>query len=117
MEIKGQAKLLRIFVAESHKLHHQPIYEVLVEKARASGMAGATALRGVLSFGASARIHTPKILDLAADMPMVVEIVDEEDKIDAFVANVDALFEAAGCGGLVTMERVEVIRYLPGARS
>lgn len=117
MEIKGQAKLLRIFVAESHKLDHQPLYELLVEKARASGLAGATALRGVLSYGASARVHTAKILDLAADMPMVVEIVDEEDKVDAFVSTVDELFEAAGCGGLVTMERVEVICYGPGKKA
>lgn len=112
MEIKGQAKLLRIFLGETDKIHHQPLYEVLVNEARARGLAGATAWRGLLGFGPSARVRTSKLLDLSSDLPMVVELVDEEQKIDAFIPVIDRLFDEANSGGLVTMEKVDVIRYL-----
>ena len=112
MEIKGQAKLLRIFLGETDKIHHQPLYEVLVNEARARGLAGATAWRCLLGFGPSARVRTSKLLDLSSDLPMVVELVDEEQKIDAFIPVIDRLFDEANSGGLVTMEKVDVIRYL-----
>jgi len=99
MEISGQAVLLRIFIGESDKLGHLPLFEAIVKKARDAGLAGATVLKGVLGYGATARIRTAKILDLSADLSMVIEIVDE--------------FEKANCGGLVTLENIRVIHYLP----
>jgi PII-like signaling protein len=113
MEISGQAVLLRIFVGESDKLGHMPLYEAIVKQARDAGLAGATVLKGVLGFGASARIRTAKILDLSSDLSMVVEIVDEEQKIEAFQDQLTALFSQAGCGALVTLENIRVIHYLP----
>lgn len=112
MEIKGTAKLLRIFVGESDKIGHSPLYEVIVQRAREQHLAGATAWRGVLAFGARARMRTAKVLDLSSDLPMVIEIVDEEEKINAFIPVLHDLFEEADSGGLVTIEKVEVIRYV-----
>ncbi len=114
MEIKGQAVLLRIFVGESDKAGHLPLYEAIVRAARDAGLAGASVLKGVLGYGATARIRTAKILDLSADLPMVVEIVDEEAKVAAFHARLSELFEQADSGGLVTLENIRVVRYLPG---
>jgi PII-like signaling protein len=108
MEISGQAVLLRIFVGESDKLGHLPLYEAIVKEAREAGLAGATVLKGVLGYGASARIRTAKILDLSADLSMVVEIVDGEAKVDAFRPRLSELFEAA-----MTLENIRVVRYLP----
>ena len=112
MEISGQAVLLRAFIGESDKVGHLPLYEAIVKEAREAGLAGATVLKGVLGYGATARIRTTKILDLSADLSMVVEIVDEEAKIDAFQPRLSQLFEAANCGGLVTLENIRVVRYL-----
>jgi len=113
MEICGQAVLLRIFVGESDKLGHLPLFEAIVKQARDAGLAGATVLKGVLGYGATARIRTTKILDLSADLSMVIEIVDEESKVDAFQPALSELFERANCGGLVTLENIRVIHYLP----
>ena len=113
MEITGQAVLLRVFVGESDKIGHLPLYEAIVKQARDADLAGATVLKGVLGFGATARIRTQKILDLSSDLSMVIEIVDEEEKISAFQNTLSELFEAAGCGGLVTLENVRIIHYVP----
>jgi len=115
MEIKGQAVLLRIFIGESDKFGHLPLYEAIVREARDAGLAGATVLKGVLGFGATARIRTAKILDLSADMSLVVEIVDEAVKVEAFQRKLSEMFEQAGCGGLVTLENIRVVHYLPEA--
>lgn len=112
MEIKGTAKLLRIFVGESDKVGHTPLYEVIVKEARERHLAGATAWRGVLGFGPTARMRTTKLLDLSSDLPMVIEIVDEEKKMEAFLPVLHDLFEEADSGGLITVEKVEVIRYV-----
>ena len=117
MEISGQAVLLRVFIGESDKLGHLPLYEAIVRQAREEGLAGATVLKGVLGYGATARIRTQKILDLSSDLPLVVEIVDEEDKIAAFQNVLSDIFERAGGGGLVTLENIRVIHYLPENRS
>lgn len=114
MEIVGEAKLLRIFIGESDKVRHTPLHEVIVNEARSAGLAGATVWRGLLGFGATARIRTTKLLDLSSDLPMVIEIVDEEAKINPFISKLNELFEQAECGGLMTMEKVEIIRYLHG---
>lgn len=117
MEISGQAVLLRIFIGESDKLGHQPLYEAIVQKARDAGLAGATVLKGVMGYGATARIRTTKILDLSADLSLVIEIVDEETKIQAFQPELDRIFEQANCGGLVTLENIRVVHYVPGKPS
>jgi PII-like signaling protein len=113
MEIAGQAVLLRVFIGESDKLGHLPLYEAIVKRAREAGLAGATVLKGVLGYGATARIRTAKLLDISADLSMVVEIVDEEAKVEAFQPLLSELFETANCGGLVTLENIRVIHYLP----
>jgi len=113
MKISGQAVLLRVFVGESDKLGHLPLYEAIVKQARDSDLAGATVLKAVLGFGATARIRTHKILDLSSDMSLVIEIVDEEDKISAFQSTLSQMFEEAGCGGLVTLENIRIVHYLP----
>jgi hypothetical protein len=115
MRISGQGKLLRIIVGESDKLHGRALYGALVEKARALGLAGATAWRGIEGYGARSRIHTAKILRLSEDLPVIVEIVDSEEKIRAALPELDAMIEAAGGGGLITLEAAEVIRYTPGS--
>ncbi|MGH2566902.1 MAG: DUF190 domain-containing protein [Bacteroidota bacterium] len=118
MKLSGQGKLLRIFLGESDKVDHKPLYEAIVYAAKARGLAGATVLRGVQGFGADSRvIHTAKILRLSEDLPIVVEIVDDEEKIRAFLPEVDKLFEGARCGGMITMEKAEVIRYSTGKSS
>lgn len=117
MEIKGNAKLLRIFVGESDKIGHTPLYEVIVKEARERHLAGATAWRGVLGFGLSARMRTSKLLDLSSDLPMIIEIVDEQKKIDDLIPILNDLFEKADSGGLSTIENVEVIRYVHVAKN
>ncbi len=112
MEIRGTAKLLRIFVGESDKVGHTPLYEVIVKEARERHLAGATAWRGILGFGPTARMRTAKLLDLSSDLPIVIEIVDEEKKVDDFIPVLHELFEKADSGGLVTIEKVDVIRYV-----
>lgn len=111
MDLNGTAKLLRIFVGESDKVQHTPLYAAIVREARAAGLAGATAWPGSLGYGRTSRLRTAKVLDLSSDLPMVIEIVDAGEKIDAFVPTLNALFAAAGCGGLVTMENVAIIKY------
>ena len=113
MKITGQAVLLRVFVGESDKLGHMPLYEAIVKQARDADLAGATVLKGVLGFGATARFRTQKILDLSSDLSMVIEIVDEEKKITSFQSKLSEIFDRAGCGGLVTLENIRVIHYLP----
>ena len=113
MEISGQAVLLRVFIGESDKVGHLPLFEVIVKKAREAGLAGATVLKGVLGYGATDHIRTTKILDLSADLSMVVEIVDEAAKIEAFQPQLSNLIEEANSGGLVTLENIRVIHYVP----
>src|SRR2546429_8571989 len=98
MKIPEQGKLLRIFVGESDRWHHQPLYEAIVLKARELGLAGATVLRGPMGFGANSHLHTTKILRLSADLPMVIEIVDSEEKINLLLPNLDEMIQE----GLVT---------------
>src|SRR5271168_3138302 len=104
MEIPHEAVLLRIFIGESDRWHHQPLYEAIVMKAREAGLAGATVLRGAMGFGASSHLHTAKILRLSMDLPVVIEIVDTEEKINAFLPTLDRMIG----GGLLTLEKVKV---------
>lgn len=107
MQIPHEAVLLRIFIGESAKWEHQPLYEAIVLKAREAHLAGATVLRGPMGFGKSSRLHTAKILRLSMDLPLVIEIVDSEEKIQSFLPVLDKIMG----GGLVTMEKVKVIEY------
>lgn len=107
MQIPQQALLLRIFIGEDDKAGSSPLYEAIVLKAREQHLAGATVLRGGMGFGRSSRLHTTKILRLSEDLPLVVEIVDSEEKINAFLPALDGLMT----GGLVTLEKVQVLRY------
>jgi len=102
-----EATLLRIFIGSRDKHNHNPLFEEIVHKAREMGLAGATVLRSPLGFGRSSQMHTTKILQLSTDMPLVIEIVDAEEKIEAFLPVLDEMME----GGLVTLEKVQVIRY------
>lgn len=107
MEVPEEAMLLRIFVGENHRWHHQPLYEAIVMKAREMHLAGATVLRGPIGFGARSHIHAAKILRLSQDLPMVIEIVESEEKINAFLPVLDEMIDS----GLVTLERAKVIHY------
>ena len=117
MKLEGDGKLLRIFLGESDKVDGRMMYEAIVRAARESGLAGATVLRGIEGFGARSRIHTAKILRLSEDLPIIVEIVDTEEKIMAFMPLVDELFSRSGGGGLITVEKAQVIHYTPGGGS
>jgi PII-like signaling protein len=107
MNVPEEGYLLRVFVGESDRHGHRPLYEVIVLKAREAGLAGATVLRGVMGFGRRSLIHTTKILRLSEDLPMVVEIVDSREKIEGFLPALDEMIS----DGLVTLERVKVIHY------
>jgi PII-like signaling protein len=110
MQIPNDAVLLRIFLGESDRWEHQPLYEALVLKAREMHLAGATVLRGSMGFGKSSRLHTAKILRLSLDLPLIIEIVDSEEKILSFLPELEKMMG----GGLVTMEKVKVIHYRAG---
>jgi PII-like signaling protein len=111
MTLPKNGKLLRIFVGENDKHEGRPLYEWIVQKARERGVAGATVLRGLEGFGAHSRLHTAKILRLSSDLPIVVEIVDTEEKIESFLPLIDdAVLE-----GLATVERVEIRFYRSGS--
>jgi len=107
MHLPHEAMLLRILIGESDRWHHQPLYEALVLKAREMHLAGATVLRGPLGYGKSSRLHTAKILRLSMDLPLVIEIVDTEEKIASLLPLLDEMMK----GGLVTLEKVRVINY------
>jgi PII-like signaling protein len=107
MQIPKQAVLLRIFIGENDRSDGRPLYEAIVLKAREQHLAGATVLRGPMGFGASSRLHTSKILRLSEDLPLVIEIVDSEEKINAFLPTLDGMMTS----GLITMEKVQVLQY------
>lgn len=107
MQIPREAVVLRIIIGESDRHHHHPLYEAIVLKAREAHLAGATVLRGAMGFGKSSRLHTAKILRLSMDLPVVIEIVDSEEKIRAFLPILDGMLG----GGIVTIEKVQVIDY------
>lgn len=107
MKTPENGKLLRIFIGESDRWHHQPLYEAIVLKARELGLAGATVLRGPMGYGANSHLHTTKILRLSDDLPMVIEIVDQEANINKFLPVLDEMV----LEGMVTLENVQVLKY------
>src|SRR5215471_7976025 len=113
MQIPQDAVQLRIYIGESDKWEHKPLYEAIVLKARELHLAGATVLRGPMGFGKSSRLHTSKIVRLSMDLPLVIEIVDSEEKINSFLPVLDKMMK----GGLVTTEKVKVVHYRPGEKN
>ena len=107
MHLPQQATLLRVFIGETDRWQHKPLYEAIVLKARELHLAGATVVRGSMGFGKSSRLHTAKILRLSMDLPVIIEIVDSEEKIQSFLPALDEMIK----GGLVTLEQVRVINY------
>lgn len=112
-KIEGEGQLLRIFIGESDRWHGVPLYEAIVRRAREEGLAGATVLRGMEGFGAHSRIHTAKILRLSEDLPIVVEIADRADRIEAFLPLLDEMVQE----GMMTLETVRIIAYRAGGGS
>lgn len=107
MRLEGEGKLLRIFVGESDRWQGKPLYEAIVRLAREQGMAGATVLRGLEGFGADSHLHTARILRLSEDLPIVIEMVDTEERIDAILPLLDPMIAE----GMVTVERVHIVSY------
>ena len=114
MENNPGARLLRIFIGESDKHAHQPLYEAIVFEAKKQGLSGATVTRGIMGFGANSRVHSAKLFEISSDLPLIIEIVDTEEKIKEFTVTVEHLIEASNSGGLITIEKAEVIRYKAG---
>lgn len=111
MELSRDSKLLRIFIGSTDHIKHQPLYESILFAAKKNGLAGATVTKGIMAYGASSLIHTAKLIDISVDMPIVVEIVDLEARINDFVGIVSEMMEKANCGGLITIEKAEVLYY------
>lgn len=107
MKIEGEGQLLRIFVGESDTWHGKPLYQAIVERVRGQGLAGATVVRGIEGFGADSRLHTSRILRLSEDLPIVIEIVDTPERIEAVLPALDEMVTE----GMVTLERVQIIAY------
>jgi len=107
MKIEGEGQQLRVFIGESDRWHGRPLYEAIVLKAREMGMAGATVLRGMMGFGADSRLHTAKVLRLSEDLPIVIEITDKSERIEAFLPALDAMVTE----GMMTLEKVHILAY------
>lgn len=110
MKIEGDGLLVRVFIGESDRWHDRPLYEAIVRRAREEGLAGATVLRGIEGFGANSRIHSVKILRLSEDLPLVIEIVDAAERIEAFLPLLDEMVTE----GLITVEEIRIVAYRHG---
>lgn len=115
METTSEAKLLRIFISSTDKFRHAPLYEVIVFAARRYGLAGATVIKGFMGYGASSVIRTQRLWEITEKLPMVIEIVDEAHRVDGFVETILPYFDKIPKGGLITLERVEIVLHKPGA--
>lgn len=111
MNLQGRSKLLRIFTGEADRIGHDLLYEKILLAAREQGLAGGTVVKGIMSYGASSHVHRARLIELSEDLPVVIEIIDQEEKIDLFLPIVNELFEQCGKGGLITLENVDVIYY------
>jgi PII-like signaling protein len=117
MELKGKALNLRIYCGESDKYEGQPLYEAIVFAARHAGLAGATSYRGIMSYGPSHSIHTIKVFALSSDLPIIIDIIDTEEKINEFLPTAEAMMNQSGKGGMITSSDVTVHRYEPGQKA
>lgn len=116
MTIEGEAKLLRIFCGTTDKINGLPLYEFLVYEAKREGLAGATVLKGVMGYGATSMVHTAKFLEISQDLPVIIEIVDESAKIEAFILSLQEHINKLKFGALITTERIHVVHYSSGNR-
>jgi hypothetical protein len=114
MDTYNDAAILRIYLQESERYHHKALYEALIEEAREAGLSGATVLRGIRGFGLSSKILSSRILDLASDLPILVQIIDRRERVEAFLVRVNELLDEANSGALVTLDPSRVVRYAPG---
>jgi uncharacterized protein len=112
--LDGEQFLVRIFIGDSDKLHHMPLERVLLERLRREGFAGATVIRGIASFGAASVIHTINIVDLSADLPILIEVVDNQEHVDKLLPILDEMIVG---GALVTIEKVRVLKYAAGNKA
>jgi PII-like signaling protein len=108
MRLHGRTGRLTIFIGEDDQYHHRPLYSEIVQRARTAGLAGASVFRGIEGFGASSHLHTSRLLSLSQDLPLAIVIVDDEQRISEFVAQLDELIDE----GLVIVDEVEVYRYV-----
>lgn len=111
MKLEGTGKLLRIFVGESDRHGMQPLYTAIVEAARAAGLSGATAFKGIEGFGARSVVHAARVFDLSTDLPILIELVDTEERVRSFIPTLDTMVR----DGMITLETVEVVRYTAGS--
>ena len=116
MEIKGEAKLLRIFISTTDKYNHEPLYEVIVFKAKQHGIVGATVLKGIMGYGASSAIYSPTNWEVTEKVPLVIEIVDETEKIEKFTEAILPIFESLNKGCMITVEKANIILHKKGKK-
>ena len=116
MNLSEKTGILKIYVGESDKIHHRPLYEEIVYEARNNGIAGATVFKGIMSFGASHSVHTMKSFALSTDMPVLIEIVDNLDILEEFAKKVNMLMNQSKKGGMITLQEQSVIRYEKGEK-
>jgi PII-like signaling protein len=109
--LDGEQELVRIFIGDADKWHHQPLHRALLERLRREGFAGATVIHGVAGFGAASVIHTTSLVDLSADLPVIIEVVDDREHIERLLPILDEMITQ---GALVTIEKVRVLKYAPG---
>jgi len=115
MEIKGNGQLLRVYIGADDRVGGKPLFEAIVLRLREIGLAGATVLRGIEGFGAGSRVlHTARLLRLSQDLPVLIEVADSEENIGRAIGVIEAMLEEVGCGSLMTLEKVQIIRYEPG---
>ena len=116
METKGEARVLRIFISNTDKFKHAPLYEIVVFAAKRYGLAGATVLKGIMGFGSSSSVSSLKFWEITEKLPIVIEIVDEAEKIDAFTQKILPWFENLRYGCMITVEKAEIILYKKGKK-
>lgn len=114
MEIKGSGKLLRIYIGEGDRYKGKSLFQAIVLQLREIGLAGATVIKGIEGFGADSRVlHTARLLRLSEDLPILVEVVDSDERIQLAIEVIEEILREAGCGSLMTLEKVEILRYKP----
>jgi hypothetical protein len=116
MKTSEKTGILKIYMGENDKVNGRPLYEAIVFEARKAGIAGATVIKGIMSYGASHSIHTMKIFALSDKLPIIIEIVDNIEKLDEFAKTLNKLMDLSKKGGLITFQELEVVRYIPGEK-
>jgi PII-like signaling protein len=116
MKPDDKAKRLRIYISSTDKFEHKPLYEVIVYTARSNGITGATVLKGIMGYGASSEIYSDKLWEISEKIPLVVEIIDESQKIDSFIESIKPFFEKIGKGHIITVEETTVVFHKPGIK-